>query len=330
MCKLLSQLTEHWPPERWRSVSILVAVSGGPDSVALLRALHELTAKFEGDSNLLQVAHYNHGWRDSASDDECFVQKMCAELNLPCHVGGETSNSNSTEQDRSEDTARRDRYAFLQATAESVGARYLALGHTADDQVETILHRILRGSGLRGLSGIPMTRVLSEAVVIVRPLLTSPRADVLQYLTSIDQSYCKDESNADTSYTRNRIRRELLPQLRSEYNAEVDSAIKRLGEHAIEAQELIDALTVELYELAVTIQDAKVFCVVELLQLAAPLVQRELFRHIWRKMKWPEQAMTGQRWHELAGLLKPNSPCAVTMPGNIHAQRKNDQIVIGL
>ena len=126
--------------------------------------------------------------------------------------------------------------------AEAVGARFVATAHTRDDQVETALFQLLRGAGLRGLAGMPFSRPLSPSVALVRPLLDCERSVLRRYLASIGQTYRDDATNADPHFARNRVRNELLPYLREQFNPEVDQAIARTADIAGEAERLIESL----------------------------------------------------------------------------------------
>ena len=181
------QLLNAWPLSIWSPVSILVTVSGGPDSVALLRALHSLkefgaltpAETIRGDQQAprvagrFEVAHFNHRWRIPESDeDEVFVSSLCDELGIFCHVG------RSDRSEQKEELARNERYEFWRNVAEQRGARYIVTAHSANDQAETILHRIIRGTSLKGLRGISRSRQLSEAVTVVRPMLWATRDEI--------------------------------------------------------------------------------------------------------------------------------------------------------
>src|SRR6516165_2210826 len=206
----------------------VVAVSGGPDSVALLRLL--LVLHKSGSIGTLTVAHLNHQLRDAASDvDEDFVRCLATNLGLPFR--GQRINVAELARARGENlegTARQVRYDWLTEIARREGARWVATGHTADDQAETVLHRLVRGTGLQGLSGIPPSRELAPGIELIRPLLNTTRAEVLSYLKDIRQSFCTDASNTDLSFTRNRIRQELLPALARDFNPEIVSVLCRL------------------------------------------------------------------------------------------------------
>jgi len=183
---------------------VLVALSGGPDSVALLGALQRLAHR-QGIG--LQAAHFNHRWRGAEADrDQACAVAVAAQLGLECVVGtaaGAWRGSNL------EAHAREQRYAFLEEVATVRGCSKIATGHTLDDQAETVLLRLLRGSGWDGLAGIRPVRDGR----IVRPLIDCSRAAVLAFLDSAGLPYCEDSSNADRRFLRNRVRHEVLPLL---------------------------------------------------------------------------------------------------------------------
>ena len=168
--------------------------------------------------------------RPEADDDEQFVVELCRRLEIPCRVGQADVAALAKEQgDGREAAAREARYAYLLELAHDIGARYVATAHTADDQVETILHRIVRGTGLRGLAGMTRVRPLSPHVALVRPLLSVSRDEVEVYLRWLGQDWRDDATNQEREYTRNRIRHELLPLLAAEYNPQISAALTRLG-----------------------------------------------------------------------------------------------------
>ena len=194
----------------------LVGVSGGPDSVALLDILVKAGWR-------PHVCHLNHQLRGSESDaDAEFVRQFAVRLDLPHTI-------ESTKVAGDEDSARRARHEFFTRVAERTGIKKLALAHTADDQVETFLLRLLRGAGVPGLVGIWPERQLGTLRVI-RPMLTARRADVLEYLNARRLTYREDLSNADPKFTRNRIRHELLPLLEREYNPAIREVLLNTAE----------------------------------------------------------------------------------------------------
>ncbi len=279
----------------------VVAVSGGGDSVGLLRALHGLADRV---GLRLSVAHLDHGARGLAAQaDAAFVAELSASLGLPIDLGQwQPSRSGHFESD-----ARRARYAWLSEIARKRGASVVAVGHTRDDQAETILHRIIRGTGIRGLAGMPSKRVLAAdpKVMLVRPLLDVSRQQVRDYLAALGQSFREDQSNADLARTRARIRHDLLPKLEAEYNPRVASALVRLGGLAAALQRSLDS-DVEEMKQAVVITRVP-HCVVlkqGFLGSVPRHLRAEVLRKIWRDLGWPEAGMTARRWLRLARLAE--------------------------
>jgi tRNA(Ile)-lysidine synthase len=211
---------------------VLVGVSGGPDSVALLHALTLLRADY---ALRVTVCHVHHGLRPDADRDAAFVEALAARLGCPARIvrvevprGGGRS---------PEEAARLVRHAALARVARAVGAHRIALGHTADDQAETVLMRVLQGAGPRGLAGIPRRRGR-----IVRPLLEVDRAAVLDHLGIHGLNAVEDVTNRDPKFLRNRVRHELLPWLAAEAGPRVPEALRRVARGAREMAEALDAL----------------------------------------------------------------------------------------
>jgi tRNA(Ile)-lysidine synthase len=201
-----------------RGHALLVAVSGGADSMVLLHALWRLR---EPLALKLFVAHLNHQMRSGATQDARFVEAtardlgilyICETIDVPMYQRQHKLSP--------EDAARRVRYAFLRATAARLGADRIAVGHTADDQAETVLLHLLRGSGLRGLCGIPPARQ-----TIIRPLIRVQRREILDYLRMHRIPFREDPSNHQRRHTRNRIRLDLLPALQRHYNPRLVQAL---------------------------------------------------------------------------------------------------------
>ncbi|MGI8980733.1 MAG: tRNA lysidine(34) synthetase TilS [Pirellulaceae bacterium] len=326
MNAFVPKLTAAFPPSSWQDVTTLVAVSGGADSVALLRGLAHLKGS-TGDGRII-AAHFNHRLRGAESDaDEAFVRQLASGLNIPLEVGSSDAPTDST-GDGIEAAARAARYSFLTETAHRVGARYVVTAHTADDQVETVLHRILRGTGISGLAGIPRARELSPAVALVRPLLAITRAEVLAYLTSLSQPFREDSSNASSAFTRNRIRHELLPLLETNYAPALRASLLRLSKLAEENQDYLTGALEPLLAAHVHSRgDSLTLDCIPLARLHRHLL-RELFLRIWTLHHWPQQDMTLEKWDQLATLVRQAanlaSPC--TLPGGIRAQRVGDEL----
>lgn len=186
--------------------TVLCAVSGGADSMCLLHWL----SRREGIT--LHAAHFDHRLRGAESEaDADFVRRWCERAGIPFHLGSADVAAEAARRGRGvEETARSLRYAFLEETAAAAGAEVIATAHNADDNAETLLLRLARGTGLQGLAGIPPRRGR-----VVRPLLTTPRAEILAYLEAEGLPHREDSSNADERFSRNRIRAQVMPVLRS-------------------------------------------------------------------------------------------------------------------
>ena len=210
----------------------VVAVSGGPDSVALALALKAL-GKRGILSGRMHVAHLNHHLRGrAAAADAAFVRRLARRLNAPFHLGERDVRALAKDRGMGiEEAARTARYDFFEKVMRDVGATRVALGHTATDNVETILQRILRGTGLSGLSGIPIRRPIrtGSRIEVVRPLLFCTRAEVLAYLRRQRVCFRQDATNVSKDYFRNRLRHELIPLLEARYNRRAQEALLRLG-----------------------------------------------------------------------------------------------------
>lgn len=206
--------------------SIVAAVSGGPDSVALLHILFSLSRTWGWR---LVVAHVNHGFRPEESRREAeFVRDLARRLELPCEVAElDMPAVLEAEGGNPQDTARERRYAALREAALRHGAGRIALAHHADDQAETVLMRLLHGTGISGLAGMPIRRMCGN-VELIRPMLRIYKSEVYEYLHGNGLDYCVDSSNKSMKYERNRIRLEALPYLK-QFNPRIAEALNRLS-----------------------------------------------------------------------------------------------------
>lgn len=213
--------------------AIVCAVSGGIDSVAMLHGLVAVNEIHERRWRL-HVAHLDHGLREASRDDGRFVESLAQSLGLP-YTQQSTDIREEAKRAGIEETARRIRYDFLERVAREIGAAHICVAHHADDQAETVLHRILRGTGMRGLAGMRDIRPLCDGgdIQLVRPMLSFSRSDLQTYLEARGLPWRHDETNDDpASATRNTIRHELLPRIAELVNPEAASALVRLAEHA--------------------------------------------------------------------------------------------------
>lgn len=329
LADLEAAFADAWPASEWRDLHVALAVSGGPDSVAMLRIVHAAKDRVGGNGRLF-VVHLNHGVREAASEDAAWLQRLCQKLDLPCEIGTADVESIAAQQgDGLEAAARTARYKFLQDSAEKLGARLVATAHTADDQVETVLHRVLRGTGITGLAGIPRTRPLGAAVQLVRPMLGLWRADVERFLAEINQDFRVDATNADRRHTRNRLRHELLPLLRAEFNSDVDAALLRLARQAGGTQKLVDAWAGKVVQRAVTFSPKRLEIDCAKLMGEDALLVCEVCKLAWIAAGWPLQHMGYDQWQQLQSLIAaPSTVGFINLPGSVRAERAGDRVQI--
>jgi len=320
-----------WNPRDWADVTTIIGVSGGPDSVALLRASVNLFRAQRRPTGRLLVAHFHHRMRAAeANADADFVADLSRRLDLPYHQAT-AHRAACPGGDGLEAEARQQRYAFFRELAGQTGARYVATGHTADDQCETILHRIIRGTGLDGLAGIPAARPLSELTTIVRPLLAVGREAILGYLADLNQPYRVDSSNCRTDMTRNRIRHRLIPGLAEQYNPGITAAVIRLGRQAASALAVMDELVDPLWDEAVREIDQETVqlrCTV--LAGRSPYLVCRLLTKVWKTHAWPMRDMGEAQWRRLASYIQGATvdAVAITLPGPVRARR--DGVIVWL
>ena len=275
------------------------------------------------------AAHLNHGLRGEESDaDERWVAELCGRLDVPIECDRRDVRALSeTDGLTLEEAARRERYAFFVEAAESHQCRYVAVAHTADDQAETVLHHIIRGTSLAGLGGMPRSRELTDGVTLIRPLLQTSRDEIETYLGDIGQDYRDDATNTDESHTRNRIRHTLLPMLRDQFNPRVNEALLRLSRNASDANDALVHLAGRLLD------DVVLECSAEVCRVdCGPLIDqprhlvRTLFHELWTRVGWPRQGMGFAEWDRLASLT--DEPGTITLPGRLEARRRGAMLLL--
>lgn len=305
----------------------LIAVSGGPDSVALLRLVHAAGRD-------VHVAHVNHGLRGAESDaDEAFVRDLAEQLGVPCTVARLPPSGRSAVgpgQSRNlEAAARRLRYAWLAELARQIGATWVATGHTADDQAETVLFHLLRGTGLRGLRGIAPRRLLAPGVELVRPLLAQRRADLRAWLHELGQTYRTDSSNNDPRFTRNRLRLEVLPLLTRTVHAH---AVEHLARLAAQARQVQRELTRQARRLLGRCERPRAgeIVILDRQHLGAQSQTRvtEMLLVLFDREGWPRGRMTMRLWQQAAAVCRGKA-AAMHLPGGLMVRSAGSVVQIG-
>ncbi len=219
--------------------SVLVALSGGPDSVALLHLLLNIREKYNLN---IAAAHLDHAIRAGSSKDREFCRKLCKRLKIKLYSRRTDVEALARKEKMTiEEAGRKARYDYFQSICSKYGYNKIATGHTSDDNAETVLFNMARGSGLRGLSGIPVKRGN-----IIRPLIEIEKAELIYWLTTNKIKFRTDPTNRSIKYTRNRIRQKVIPELK-QINPELMKSLGRLSRNVAEDLELIDSLAVLSY-----------------------------------------------------------------------------------
>lgn len=264
--------------------TVIVACSGGPDSLALLDILLRLAPRF---GLHIVAAHYEHGIRGAASQaDADFVAEFARrqEPPVPCVIGHGDVPAAAAQQGISvEAAARQMRYDFLEQVRAEYGARSIAVAHHEDDQAETVLMRLLRGTGVDGLAAMRPRGISPAGSTVIRPLLTSTRAEIEAYCASHALQPRHDATNDIPDCTRNRLRLQLLPQLRREYNPELTPALARLAALAADDSDYIAAQAASVYEQCIG-REARPALNQAVLAQQPPALERVILRRFCREV----------------------------------------------
>jgi tRNA(Ile)-lysidine synthase len=291
---------------------VLAALSGGPDSTALLIALVELRAA--GLIAGLAAAHVDHRLRADSAADGAFCAELCRELEVPLERAEVTVEPGNVQAQ-----ARRARYAALRRAAARAGANRIATGHTLSDQAETVLLRLLRGSGARGLSAIPPRRG-----AYVRPLLDRTRSEVLAFLADRRIGFRVDPTNASPRYLRNRVRAEVLPILR-ELNPSVEYALARAADLLRDDDRALDRLARK------AVPHGECRLAIDSLRLPrAPLaIQRRMVRRLWRQAAGTGEALGACHVEAVLQLARRGAAGPVALPRGLEARCAGGALELG-
>jgi tRNA(Ile)-lysidine synthase len=293
---------------------VLVGVSGGADSMALLQSLsglrHALGVR-------LHAAHFNHRFRPESLRDERFVITWCKRLNIPLTVG---RRSGPQIRHLSEDDARQMRLEFLIKAARRLKVQRVALAHTRNDLAETVLMRLMRGSGLYGLRAILPRRSI-EGVTFVRPLLGVTRPDVEAYLKSQKVPFCTDATNRLTKYERNKVRLHLLPLLARGYNPQIINALSDLAVTAGEDYEFLSMHAQKQFKKNIIAAKGKVKMDLKSIRRQHPAILRLMFRQMAESLAKDPAMLTFEHIHALENLALPGNHGMVDLPHHLKAEK---------
>ena len=337
--KVLEFISEHQMLER--GDRLVVGVSGGADSVCLLRLLHGCRERYELD---LFAVHVNHGLRgEEAARDEAFVLELCEQLVIPCRSVHLDIREEAKRLQRSEEEAGREwRYRAFLEEAKRQGCTKLAVAHHMDDNAETVLFRMFRGTGVTGLAGIAPISTMNfentlyfrhiledglssnlvsecDALTVIRPLLCVTRAEVEAYLTECGQEYCVDSTNSESVYSRNRIRNEILPIAGRYINAQSVRNLNALAQHAGKVTEYLERQAGELYRQCVT--TGKDCLEVTLQGNEEPVLLELVFRKCLYRLSGKMRDISTVHIEALCGLCKKQVGSNLDLPYGIGAKR---------
>ena len=310
--------------------TLVIGVSGGPDSLSLLYALHRLSPKLGLD---LHVAHFNHALRGPASDSDAdFVKAQAGSLGLPFSTAKEYVKSRPKGHSHSlEEQAREARYDFLARVAHEQSAQGIAVAHTSDDQAETILLHLIRGTGLRGLVGM---KSVSEATspsgvgfTLFRPLLDVTRAQTEAYCEALGLEPRLDHTNLLPETLRNRVRMELLPQLR-QYNPRVSDALIRLAESASLDLSFIQSQVDEISTDLVEHFDTGLSISLRKLSDVHPALRRRVLSHALESLSGGPTDIEGTHVISLESLVTGDTGGELDLPNGIHASLGYDYLTL--
>jgi len=303
-----------------RGERVVVAVSGGADSVALLYLLLEIRAQFELD---LIVAHLNHNFRGKSSDeDEEFVRALAERLSsrLICEKISDTDVANR--EGNLENWARERRYAFLAKVADAEHAQKVALGHTMSDQAETLLMRLLRGSGADGLSAMSFRREL-----FIRPLLSIERYEVLDYLRRRAVTWREDPSNLDRRFLRNKLRQELIPSLLDDYNPKIVPLLAGTAAILREESEALRYWAAAVFDREAIVEGSRtIWDVATLVSLPSGL-QKRLIRLSLDRLTPGKQSLSAKNVESILHLLREGRGGKYVVSGDFKCFREFNQLV---
>ena len=304
--------------------TVLVAVSGGPDSVFLLKVLADLKTKLK--LNKLVVCNLDHGIRGKeSSEDSLFVKKITEDLNLGfIHKKIDLSKKRSKDLS-TEEIAREERYKFFNDAARAVKADVVATGHTLDDQAETILMRIIKGASLKGIIGISPVRE-EGSLKIIRPLFELEKGEIERHLDERGLEYRVDSTNAAPIYFRNVIRKDIIPFL-EKYNPRVKRALCSLAEHLREDFEFINEAKSTVSHFA---RSAGASLEIKLKDLAIQpkALQKEIVRDALDKIGGEVKRLNFRHWKEMEQFIKhKRKGSSIDLPGDIRVTRTASSLV---
>ncbi|MEK6732903.1 MAG: tRNA lysidine(34) synthetase TilS [Candidatus Omnitrophota bacterium] len=308
---------------------VLVGVSGGPDSVTLLHVLHSL--KKEYSLNIL-VAHLDHKFRGEESKaDRIFCQELAKKYGLEI-VFEEIDVPKIAEEKgiSPEEAARFERYNFFKAAAKERGIKKITVGHTRDDQAETVLMRLIRGAGMKGLGGISPVKEM-QGFLIIRPLIEISRKEVEEFISGSGLKFRKDSSNEKTIFTRNKVRLELIPFLEKEFNANIKEVLANMAENLQIENEFLAKYAKRKFNSVSKIKHSEIYIDLKKFKKQPEAVRKRILRTALEELKGDLRRLTYQHWKEIEELID-NRPVnsIVDLPAGISITKDRTNLILKL
>jgi len=325
--KVKSTIKKHNMLEK--NDSVLVGLSGGPDSVTLLHALYSL--KKEYSLNIL-LAHLDHKFRGEESRaDRKFCEDLAKKYNLEIMWEEIDVPKISKEKGISpEEAARFERYGFFKRSAKERGIDKIAVGHTRDDQAETVLMRIIRGAGMKGLGGISPVKDM-HGFKIIRPLIEISRKDVEAFISETGLKFRKDSSNEKAIFTRNKIRLELIPLLEKEFNSNIKEVLANMAENLKTEDEFLSKLAKRKFKSVSKVRQEEILIDIKKFKKQPEAIRKRILRAALEEFKGDLRRLTYQHWKEMEDLINSRPVNSiVNLPAGISVAKDRTNIVLKL
>ena len=308
---------------------VLVGLSGGPDSVALLNVLFSLKNKYGID---IYVAHLDHGFRgeESAADsrfckelaEKMGLEIVCEQIDVP-RIAKEKGIS-------PEEAARFERYDFFKRVCRAKGVKKIAVGHNKDDQAETVIMRLVRGSGMAGLGGMNPLKDM-QGFKIMRPLVEISRREIEKFLKASKLKFRHDSSNAKTIFTRNKVRRELIPYLEDNFNPNVKEVLSNMAENLRLENDFLERFAKRKFKSVSRIKNGEILIDIKRFKRQPEAIRKRILRAALHELKGDLRRLTYQHWKEMQELID-NRPVnsIVDLPGGVNIVKNRTTLSLSL
>ncbi len=306
---------------------VLLAVSGGPDSVVMTHMLNKLKSELDFD---MALAYFHHGIRKESDKEQSYVKSIATDFKINFYTEKADIPLIAKREKRSlEDVARRERYKFLVDIVKKENFSSIAVAHNSDDQAETLLQRFIRGAGLKGFKGIAF-KMDMNGVDVIRPLLSSSRKEIEDYLKKNKISPCIDKSNFDTKFNRNKVRHELLPYIEKEFNSNIKELLYKTAANMSQLHDFIESEVESLLKRCVKKEPSYVKIKIDRLKKLHPYMAAELIRRVIEVVKGDLNRLEYSHWKEIESLIqKRPDNSVVDLPGGIKVKKIKLWITIG-